>query len=144
MLGPVTYIAINKRVPARAIITAALSLAFWAAWRCSSVGRLAPLLFLLAFLPYSFSSSLLRPVATDTLLNQQDTDTGSASALIHFGNTAMGSLGMVVATLPWPDFVTGLGTLAAGCALLALLGWGWLLLSSIPLRGIKEGLSAGD
>lgn len=144
VLGPVTYIAINKRVPARAIITAALSLALLGGLAVLAVGRLAPLLFLLAFLPYSFSSSLLRPVATDTLLNQQDSDTGSASALIHFGNTAMGSLGMVAATLPWPDFVTGLGTLAAGCALLALLGWGWLLLSSIPLRGIKEGLSAGD
>jgi len=144
VLGPVTYIAINKKVPARVIITAALSLAFCGGLAVLLTGRAAPWAFLLSFLPYSFSSSLLRPVSTDTLLSQQDTDTGSASALINFGNTAMGSVGMVVAALPWRDFVTGLGTIAAGCALLALLGWAWLLLSDIPLRGIKEGLAVGD
>ncbi len=145
VLGPLTYIALNNRkVPARTIITAALSLAFCGGLAVLFVGRVAPLAFLLAFLPYSFSSSLLRPVSTDALLSQQDTDTGSASALINFGNTAMGSLGMMVASLPWPNFVTGLGAIAAGCALLALLGWAWLLLSAIPLRGIKQGLAAGD
>ncbi|MBY6276244.1 MFS transporter [Symbiobacterium thermophilum] len=144
VLGPLTYIAINRKVPSRLIITGALGLALCGGLAVLLLGRTAPLAFLLSFIPYSFGSSLIRPVSTNTLLSQQDSDTGSASALINFGNTAMGSLGMVLAALPWPDFVTGLGTIAAGCALLALLGWAVLLLSSIPLRGIKEGLSSGD
>ncbi|MFB5083208.1 MFS transporter [Symbiobacterium thermophilum] len=144
VLGPLTYIAINRKVPPRLIITGALGLALCGGLAVLLLGRTAPLAFLLSFIPYSFGSSLIRPVSTNTLLSQQDSDTGSASALINFGNTAMGSLGMVLAALPWPDFVTGLGTIAAGCALLALLGWAVLLLSSIPLRGIKEGLSSGD
>jgi len=144
VLGPLTYIALNKKIPPRTIITMALSLALGGGLAVLFFGKRAPLSFLLAFLPYTFGSSLLRPVATDTLLSQQDSDTGSASALIHFGNTAMGSLGMTVAAMPWLDFVTGLGTIAAVCAALALLGWTWLRLSAIPLRGIKEGMATGE
>lgn len=139
VLAPLTYIRINGKVQPRTLITFALCLASCAGVAVLLVGRLAPLAFLLTFIPFGFSSSLIRPIATDLLLSQQDTDTGSAASLINFGNTAMGSLGMVLGALPWPDFVTGLGTITACCALLALAGWALLLRSSIPLRGVKSG-----
>lgn len=137
MLGPLTYIRINGRMAPRSLVTTSLSLALGGGLAVLLAGRLAPVAFLLSFMPFTFSSSLMRPVATDTLLNQQETDTGSAAALINFGNTVMGSLGMVLGTLPWPTYVTGLGTIAAGASLLALVGWFLLLRSDIPLKGVK-------
>jgi len=138
VLGPLTYIRFGGMVPPRTLVTACLSLAFGGGLAVLLAGRLAPIAFLLAFAPFSYSSSLLRPVAVNILLSQQETDTGSASSLINFGNTAMGSLGMVLGALPWPDFVTGLGVIIACATLLALAAWTWLLRSDIPLKGIKQ------
>ncbi|MBP2019067.1 DHA1 family bicyclomycin/chloramphenicol resistance-like MFS transporter [Symbiobacterium terraclitae] len=139
VLGPLTYIRINGRVAPRKLITAGLSLTLGGGLAVLLAGRLAPLAFLLSFMPFTFGSSLMRPIATDILLNQQETDTGSAASLINFGNTVMGSLGMVLGTLPWPTFVTGLGTIAAGASLIALAGWFLLLRSDVPLSGVKPG-----
>lgn len=137
MLAPLAYIRLNGRVQPRRLITRSLTLALCAGVAILLAGRLAPIAFLLTFIPFTFSSGLIRPLATNILLSQQEGDTGAASSLINFGNTAMGSLGMVLGTLPWPDFVTGLGVLTAGSAALALCGWLLFQRSSVELKGVK-------
>lgn len=143
VIGPLSYIRLNGRVAPRTVITAALTLALCGGLAVLLFGRLAPLAFLLSFMPFTFGSSMIRPVATDTLLNQQDTDTGSAAALINFGNTLMGSLGMILGTLPWPTFVMGLGVITLTVSALSLTGWFLLLRSDVPLKGVKPELSPG-
>jgi DHA1 family bicyclomycin/chloramphenicol resistance-like MFS transporter len=136
VLGPLLYIRINHRVATRKIIPAILILAAVSGVAVLLFGRSAPLAFLLCFAPLSFCSSSIRPLATNVLLNQQDSDTGSASSLINFGNTAMGSLGMIIGTLPWSNFISGLGTIILTCALLGLAGWILFTKSGLQLKGV--------
>ena len=101
-------------------------------------GSTAPLVFLLCFLPFTIAESAVRPFSTAILLNQQENDIGSASALINFTHTVLGSLGMILGTAGWDSFITGLGVILAGGALLALIGWVTLRKSGIRVEGLTR------
>ena len=62
-------------------------------------------------------------MSTAVLLNQQEKDTGSASSLINFVNTVLGSLGMVLAPVLSTNYVHGLGILLVAFAAVAVLLW---------------------
>ncbi|GAP15934.1 drug resistance transporter, Bcr/CflA subfamily [Longilinea arvoryzae] len=136
ILGPILYIRANRSMATRKVVPALFTLAAVSGAAILLLGRISPLAFLLSFAPLSFCSSSIRPLSTNILLNQQDSDTGSASSLINFGNTALGSLGMVLGTLPWSNFVTGLGTIVLTCALLGLAGWILFTKSGLRLKGV--------
>ena len=76
-------------------------------------GAMGPVFFLLGFLPFTIVESVIRPFAMDVLLNIVKKDAGTASALINFVPTLLGSLGMMAGTLPWPNFILGLSVLLA-------------------------------
>lgn len=142
MAGPLVYIRIHGKVAPRKLITTAFSVSLCAGLSVLLLGRLRPLAFLLSFMPFSFCSSLIRPLTTSILLSQQEGDTGSASSLINFVNTAMGSVGMALGSLPWSNFVTGLGTIASSTSFLALTGWMLFQRSSLQLKGVMTGAAA--
>ena len=52
--------------------------------------------------------------------------------------TGVGCIGMVLAALPWSNYVFGVGALMAVGMAAALAGWIALLRSCAPLAGIKE------
>ena len=83
--------------------------AFASAGFLLTFGHAGPLAFLLAFLPFTVVESMIRPLGTEILLQQQEGDTGAVSSLINFAMTVFGSAGMVAGALPWPDFISGLG-----------------------------------
>ncbi len=60
------------------------------------VGGLSPVLFALLIAPVTFFLMLVRPLGVNLMLDQQERDTGSASALINSGGMIMGSLGMAL------------------------------------------------
>lgn len=136
ILGPILYIRVKGTLATRKIIPVLFTLAIASGIAILLFGRIAPLAFLLSFAPLSFCSSSIRPLSTNILLNQQDGDTGAASSLINFGNTAMGSLGMILGTLPWANFVSGLGIIVLTCALLGLSGWILFTKSGMQLKGV--------
>ena len=80
--------------------------------------------------------SVSRPFTTNILLEQQDGDTGSASSLINFTCNIAGSLGMVLATLPWPTYITGLGVMISIVSAAGLGMWALLLRSKLTVRGL--------
>lgn len=102
-----------------------------------TIGKMAPFLFWLSFVPFSLLGSVLRPFSTGILLEQQRGDTGSASSLINGINTIFGSIGMVAASITWSNIVSGLGIMIVVASAISLLGWAALLKSSIPCRGVK-------
>ena len=67
--------------------------------------------------------SALRPFSTAILLNQQEKDTGSASSLINFTHTVLGSIGMILGALNWGSYITGLGILLMTFAVISLIFW---------------------
>lgn len=111
ILGPVIYIRVRRFNPYRVtfgifascILFGAILLAF---------GHTAPFLFALCFAPIMMTSSVSRPFATAILLNLQTRDTGSASSLSNFTFTLSGTLGMLLITSIWHDYILGIAILS--------------------------------
>ncbi|MCB2226985.1 MAG: multidrug effflux MFS transporter [Desulfarculaceae bacterium] len=70
-----------------------------------------------------FCVGLSRPPATNLILEQVDTDTGSASSLIAFSFMLLGSLGMFIVSLGWTDKIMVIGALGAAVGVVDLLFW---------------------
>ena len=79
-------------------------------------GHRAPALFALCFAPIMITSSVSRPFATAILLNLQRSDTGSASSLSNFSFTLSGTVGMLLITSLWSDYILGISVLAVSAA----------------------------
>lgn len=142
ILGPILYVkAIRVLSPHRL-----MNLCIFVAAVCGVLlfvfGSLLPLAFLLCFLPFTIIESLLRPMSTAVLLNQQEKDTGSASSLINCVNTVLGSLGMMLAPVLSTNYVHGLGILLVLFAAIAALLWFAVLAygkrSGQPLAGVDS------
>ena len=92
-------------------------------------GHVSPVIFLATMIPFSMANSYVRPFSTNILLDQIQGDTGSASALLNFTHTLLGSIGMFIGSLPWSSYVSGIGITIVGFLLLALAVWVYVLKS---------------
>ena len=105
-------------------------------------GHRMPLVFALCFAPVMMTSAISRPFATTILLNLQRQDSGSASSLSNFSFTLSGTVGMLLVTSIWSDYILGLSML---CMIAGLIGGGLCLilrktlgseaLSVVPVKG---------
>lgn len=138
ILGPVAYLRLNARIGAKSFMNIAVILSLVCGLLLIFFGSIAPLMFLLCFLPFTIAESAVRPFSTAILLNQQESDIGSASALINFTHTVLGSFGMVLGTAGWSSFIIGLGIILAGGSVLALIGWITLRKSGISVKGLTD------
>ena len=138
ILGPVAYLRLNARIGAKSFMNIAVILSLVCGLLLIFFGSIAPLVFLLCFLPFTIAESAVRPFSTAILLNQQESDIGSASALINFTHTVLGSFGMILGTAGWSSFIIGLGTILAGGSVLALIGWITLRKSGISVKGLTD------
>lgn len=135
--GPALYAAISKRTGVRLFTTGALVLGLVGGVLLSTVGRWGFLAFCLASMVVPIMQACVRPYATNILLEQQRNDTGSASALISFVRGVIGSIGMLMPLLPWPDYLTGLGTTTVVAMVVGIALWAFLVRSRLPLVGVK-------
>ena len=142
ILGPILYVKAVRRFTPRPMMNVCLIVTALCGVLLLVFGSLLPLAFMLCFLPFTIIESALRPMSTALLLNQQERDTGSASALINFVNTVLGSLGMVLAPVISGNYVHGLGTLLFAFAVIAALLWLIVLRhsrhSDQPLKGLDQ------
>jgi DHA1 family bicyclomycin/chloramphenicol resistance-like MFS transporter len=82
-------------------------------------------------------TSCVRTPGANLMLEQQEEDTGSASALMSCFGIFMGSVGMTIISLPWSNTIQVLGAMniLTGLTCLAL----WQLLSNKPfIKKIQE------
>lgn len=123
LFGPLLYIRLNSRVSAKATMWVLLAVGFGAGIAMLLVGHFSPVVFLATMIPFSIVNSYLRPFSTNILLDQIEGDTGSASALLNFLHTLLGSLGMFIGSLPWSSYIRGIGFTMVGFLFLALIVW---------------------
>lgn len=88
-----------------------------------AAGTTAPLVFLACFMPFMFASTYSRPILTNALLVRATKNAGAASSLANFSFTAIGCVGMLAATAPWPDYIFGLGAITAIVTVLTAVLW---------------------
>ena len=127
---------IQKIMPKRQALLVCIALTVVSGVLIIAVGRMSPWVFLVTFGLNTLGGGVVRPIATVVLLDQQEKDTGSASALINFIITVLGSGGMLLAMAPWTDYVVGIGIAVFACCGIALLGLIALLRSSIQVKGL--------
>jgi len=129
VFGPLIYMRINSRVPAKATMWVLFVIGFAAGISMLLFGHVSPVIFLATMIPFSMANSYVRPFSTNILLDQIQGDTGSASALLNFTHTLLGSIGMFIGSLPWSSYVSGIGITIVGFLLLALAVWVYVLKS---------------
>lgn len=130
VLGPMLFIYVNERINAKNIMRGLLGAAMIFSLLIAFFGHIAPIIFLCCFIPYSITNTFMRPYSTAILLEQQEGDTGCASALLNFCNTLFGSLGMMMGSLKWPSYIFGLSATMISFTVIAAAIWMLILKSS--------------
>lgn len=138
LIGPILYVKFFRRFDKRAFATGSMVLAIVCGVAMLTVGKWSPWLFLISFAPFSLMGTAVRPFSTNIMLDQVQSDTGSASSLINAVNTVMGSIGMVAASMAWSNIVSGLGVIIAAVSLVELVLWQALLHSKVQLVGLDK------
>jgi DHA1 family bicyclomycin/chloramphenicol resistance-like MFS transporter len=137
IFGPFLYIRLSRRLSRFSLITANFIVSIVSGILVCAVGRLNPYIFAIAVAPISIMGSFVGPPSRFLLLTQQEGDTGTASSLIGAVSTAMGSLGMLAASLGTGDLVILIGVIAI--VINILCGAAWLYFTGRPflkdLRG---------
>ncbi|MDF2631794.1 MAG: rane protein [Caproiciproducens sp.] len=136
ILGPVAYLRLIHKITPKIFTQSCFAIALISGLCLMAAGAYSPWLFLVAFLPFTLVESAIRPLSTSILLDQQETDTGSASSLINAVNTIFGSIGMLLGAMNGSNIVEGLGILLTATALLAIIMWFILTKSKITVKGL--------
>jgi MFS transporter, DHA1 family, multidrug resistance protein len=124
VLGPLFYIVLSKGLKKHLIITICFAASAVNGLLVCIFGGSQPWLFALALLPSSFFGGVTRPPSTNLMLEQQNhQDTGSASSLMGFTFTVLGSIGMLLISLDWYSRVLIIGIMTLVCALSSLVLW---------------------
>ena len=69
---------------------------------------------------------MIRPFGMNLLLREVKENIGTASSVINFVQTLLGSIGMMLGTLPWGDFIQGLAIIMFVALALAIGLWRFL------------------
>lgn len=135
-VGPRLYLYARKQFLPKQIIRFAFAMIILSGLLILTIGKQSPYLFLVSFFPVTFSNGFLRAFSSNILLGQKNMNAGAAASVINFSNTALGSLGMMLGTLGWSNYVEGLGyiTLIAMCYSICL--WLFFLKNNYKLNGL--------
>ena len=123
MVGPTIYMRMRRHIEPKLIITICFTLIALCGVAVSVFGHISPWWFALSVGPVTMAVIAVRIPGTHLMLEQQDEDTGSASALINFFAMFMGSMGMQLVTL-WPGtLITNLGYIQIGVGMVCSILW---------------------
>jgi len=108
--GPILYVALRGK--RSQILTGIIFLiTFICGILVLFAGGRSPWAFFFCFAPSMMCAAGSRPFSTTILLNLQNKDAGSASALINFTNSLCGTIGMALITAVWSNYIIGVGQL---------------------------------
>lgn len=137
VMAPFIYLHLTRRWRRGVIITVCMATIGLAGALISTVGHLRPLILALSIMPATLAIGVIRPPSTNLMLEQQHGFTGSASSLINFMMSMLGSLAMMLMSCGWRSLILPLGIvhLTAG----VLCGLTWQVLARKPyIRQVPE------
>ncbi len=126
ILGPVIYMRFGAHSVKR-VINVVIMLALISAVLIITVGNTGPIIFLLSYVIYSIVTSYFRPMISDLLLSATKTDVGAASSVMNFGFTVVGSIGMVIGSLAWNSYTSGLSITMLIFISITMIVWIYIL-----------------
>lgn len=123
LAGPIFYIRIARYFHSNIIITVCFGVMAVSGVLVAALGQFSPFVFAATMMPATMAITSMRPPCANLLLEQQDRDTGSASSLINFFGTIMGSVGMTLISLSTEHLVFYIGMMQVITGGLGLLAW---------------------
>ena len=121
--GPILYLKLKDLMTNVGLLRLNFFVAMASGLLVLSVGQTRAIIFLLAFLPFTVIGAVVRPFAMEILLLEAKENIGTASSIINFVPTLFGSLGMMLGTLPWGNFIDGLGIIITVATFLSIVLW---------------------
>lgn len=137
LMGPVAYVRFFSKMNKQKLIYTSFIGYLVAGVILLLFGQIMPLLFWIGFAPFTFFGSLIRPFSSNLLLEQQKSDTGSASSLLNGIFNIIGSLGMMTVS-SMSNGVLALGCVVLASGLISIIGWMLLMRTNVTIVGIKE------
>lgn len=134
LFSPMLYLVLARRFNRDSIIITCFAIVAASGVLIGNLGNLSPWLFALTLIPSTVATNCVRPPGTNLMLEQQQEDTGSASALMSCISLLMGSAGMMLVSYGWSNTILALGIINLVVGLVC--GVLWLLVSKSPY--IKE------
>mgnify|MGYP003571344970 CR=1 FL=1 len=120
ILGSMMYLRLKKNLLPSKILQLCFAVSIISGLLVLFPGHLNAFAFLLSFLPFTAIGALARPFSMEILLNKAKENVGTASSMINFVPNLFGSIGMALGTLPWGDFIDGLGIIILSATLLSI------------------------
>ena len=121
--GPILYLKLKNILSNVAMLKFSFFVALTSGILVSTVGQTRAINFLLAFLPFTMIGAVVRPFSMEILLLEAKENVGTAAAVINFVPTLFGSLGMMLGTLPWENFIGGLSLIMLTATTLSIALW---------------------
>lgn len=121
--GPILYLKLKNFMSNVGMLRLTFFISMASGILVLSVGQTAAIMFLMAFLPFTAIGAVIRPFAMEILLLEAKENVGTASSMINFVPTLFGSLGMMFGTLPWGNFIVGLGLIITTSTFLSVVLW---------------------
>ena len=137
--GPILYLKLKNNLSNVSMLKLSFFVALTSSILVLSVGQSSAVTFLLSFLPFTMIGAVVRPFSMEILLLESKENVGTAASVINFVPTLFGSLGMMLGTLPWGNFIDGLGLIMTTATTLSIVLW--LLIRSGKFGAARSGAS---
>ncbi|MBR4151353.1 MAG: multidrug effflux MFS transporter [Selenomonadaceae bacterium] len=121
--GPMLYLKLKNILSNVRLLQLCFSIATLSGILVLLIGKMQAIIFLLSFLPFTAIGAVARPFAMEVLLHEIKENVGTASSVINFVPILFGSLGMMIGTLPWSNFINGLGIIMTTATALSIMIW---------------------
>lgn len=121
--GPVLYLKLKNILSNVRLLQLCYLTAIASGISVLVAGNSGAVMFLLTFLPFTVIGAVARPFAMQILLLEAKENVGTASSIINFVPTLFGSAGMMLGTLPWENFIIGLGLIITTATVLSIALW---------------------
>lgn len=121
--GPILYLKLKNNLSNISMLRLCFFVAMTSGILVLTIGQSGAVMFLLAFLPFTVIGAVVRPFSMEILLLEAKENVGTAASIINFVPTLFGSLGMMLGTLPWSNFIKGLGMIMATATTLSIGLW---------------------
>lgn len=121
--GPILYLKLKNNLSNIAMLRLCFFVAITSGILVLTIGQSGAVMFLLAFLPFTVIGAVVRPFSMEILLLEAKENVGTAASIINFVPTLFGSLGMMLGTLPWSNFINGLGMIMMTATTLSIVLW---------------------
>ncbi|MBQ6297892.1 MAG: Bcr/CflA family efflux MFS transporter [Selenomonadaceae bacterium] len=121
--GPILYLKLKNNLSNISMLRLCFFVAMTSGILVLTIGQSSAVMFLLAFLPFTVIGAVARPFSMEILLMEAKENVGTAASIINFVPTLFGSLGMMLGTLPWSNFINGLGMIMTTATTLSILLW---------------------